>query len=68
MQGVPLLCYQMTINGAFYRNRSNIINNWNNYSAFFWTNKVIYILIWQSKLLIWFKRKITDNYFNFIGG
>ena len=54
-------------NNAVNRNLVCVINNQNN-SYYSWTNKAIYNSCMINELLIWFKIKITDNCFNYVGG
>ena len=79
LYNVSLLYYQktmnsaVTINDAVNRNLASVINNWNDCSNCFYelVKSYIYIcminVIYQHELLIWFKVKITNNCFNFIG-
>ena len=63
---VSLLHYQLSKNSAVNRNLACVINNWkipNIYELI--KSYVIFCMI--NELLIWFKKKITDNCFNFIG-
>ena len=67
---VPLLLYQMLTNSVVNRYRPFAINNWNNF-YYLWTNficKVIRNFCMINELLIWFKIRIIDNCFDFIGG
>ena len=66
--GISLFYYQMTTYSAVNRNGAYAINNWNHSSYYLWTNKVKYNFCMINELLIWFKVKITDNCFDFIGG
>ena len=51
-------------NSAVNRNLTSVMNNWNHSSK----SLINYIFAWSNELLIWFKIKISDNCFNFIGG
>ena len=64
---VPLLYYQVTTNSAVNRTLACVINNWNSFSKCLWTNKVIHIFCMLNEVLIWFKIKINDNFFNLLG-
>ena len=54
-------------NSPVNRNLACVINNWNNSSYYLRNNKVIYNFCMINELLTWFRIKIADNCFNFVG-
>ena len=57
---------QMTKHSVVNRYLTHVINNWYSYSKSLWTkqNQIVWMI---NELLIWFKIKITNNCFIFLG-